>query len=246
MKIFKRKLRKEVYITLILIIVMFSTISFLTRNKGAKEENKVVEVKNISKEEVKTKLDELQSTVNKDIVGFFTFNQNTNPDTHTLPVILTEGDYYMTHDMQGKKDGCGAVFIDKKEVSDESNNIIVYGHSSIKKDCNFTFFKSYKEKTYFDKNEYFTYTNENNETKKYQILFMSMIDLESSEGAYLDWYNSYFHNTEEFIEVLNKTSEYAVTGKRPFTLNENDKILTLVTCDMSKKDARYVLFAKEV
>lgn len=243
---FKRKLRKEVYITFILIIVMFSAISFLTRNKGDKEENKIIEVKDISTQEVVTELDKLQSTINKDIVGYFTFEQNTNPDTNILPVLLTEGDYYMNHDLYGKKDGCGAVFIDKKEVSDESNNIIVYGHSSIKKDCNFTFFKSYKEKTYFDNNEFFTYTDSSNNEKKYQILFMSMIDLESSEGAYLDWYNSYFHSTEEFIEVLNKTSEFSVTDKRPFTLDENDKILTLVTCDMSKKDARFVLFAKEV
>ena len=242
---FKRKLRKEVYITLTLIAIMFISISVFTKNKSNETETTIVEVKNISKEEIKTKLDELQSTINKDIIGFFTFNQNTNPDTNILPVLLTEGDYYMNHDLYGKKDGCGAVFIDKKEVSDESNNIIVYGHSSIKKDCNFTFFKSYKEKTYFDNNEYFTYTDAEGE-HKYQILFMSMHDLNDSNGVYLDWYNSYFHSIEEFIEVLNKTSEYAVTDKRPFILNENDKILTLVTCDMSKKDARFVLFAKEV
>ncbi|MCI6271519.1 MAG: class B sortase [Erysipelotrichaceae bacterium] len=242
---FKRKLRKEVYITLTLIAIMFISISVFTKNKSNETETTIVEVKNISKEEIKTKLDELQSTINKDIVGYFTFEQNTNPDTNILPVLLTEGDYYMNHDLYGKKDGCGAVFIDKKEVSDESNNIIVYGHSSIKKDCNFTFFKSYKEKTYFDNNEYFTYTDAEGE-HKYQVLFMSMHDLNDSNGVYLDWYNSYFHSTEEFIEVLNKTSEFSVTDKRPFTLDENDKILTLVTCDMSKKDARFVLFAKEV
>ncbi|MCI6272717.1 MAG: class B sortase [Erysipelotrichaceae bacterium] len=248
MKIFKRKLKKKS--KMILSILAISSLGIasilITTNKKGTEENKIIEVKDISTQEVVTELDKLQATVNKEIIGFFTFEQNTNHDTKTLPVILTEGDYYMTHDAFGNKDGCGAVFIDKKEVSDESNNIIVYGHSSLKKDCNFTFFKSYKEKTYFNQNEFFTYTNENNETKKYQILFMSMIDLESSEGAYLDWYNSYFHSTDEFIEVLNKTSEYAVTDKRGFTLNEDDNILTLVTCDMSKKDARFVLFAKEV
>lgn len=243
---FKRKLKKELIIGISILASIFVYLLGVFFFNPKQEDNQVVEVKNMKQEEIVTKLDELQATINKDIVGYLTFEQNENPKTQMLPVLLTEGDYYMTHDLYGNKDGCGAVFIDKTEISKESNNTIVYGHSSIKKDCNFTFFKNYKDQKYFKDNEYFTYTNENNEEEKYQVLFMSMINLDSSDGVYLDWYNSYFHNIEDLIEVLNQTSQYAVSDKRIFTLNENDKIMTFVTCDMSQKNARYVLIAKKI
>lgn len=239
----KKKLKKRIKIFLVIISVLVLVNIVYIFNNSKKEINTEYKVE-LSNIKPKTKLEEYQATVNKDIIGYFTFKQNDNAATQTLPVILTNDDFYMTHNMYGKKDSCGAVFIDSNEFSDESNNIIVYGHSSTKKNCNFTFFKNFKDKTYFNKNEYFTYTDKDGE-HKYEILFMSLIDMESIDGVYLDWYNSYFHDTDEFDDVLNKTSEYSVSEKREFTIDEDDKILTLVTCDMSKKDARFVLFAKE-
>lgn len=242
-----KKLKKNAKFILIgLAGITITTASFfMLKDKDNKQIEKINVVDMVNETTNKeVLLNDMTLSINKDIIGYFTFEQNTNPDTKILPVILTEGDYYMNHDMYGNKDGCGAIFIDSLETDENSNNTIVYGHSSTKKYCNFTFFKSYKEKTYFNQNEYFTYTDTEGE-HKYQILFMSMYDLENHD-IYLDWYNNYFESEQQLIEVLNKSSEYAVSDKRLFTIDKDDKILTLVTCDMSKKDARFVIYAKEV
>ena len=106
MRIFKKKLKKEVWIFLSILIVLILIVNL---NIGKKEKvDYLVTTKEILKKD-KNKLEELQANINKDIIGYLTFENNG--DKRELPVLYTDSEFYMNHDIYGKKDSAGSIFI---------------------------------------------------------------------------------------------------------------------------------------
>lgn len=178
---------------------------------------------------------------NQDIIFYLEFDNDDQ--YHLIPIVYTEnGDYYMLHDINGNYDTMGTCFMEKEIVDiNISNNYIINGHSSLTKNRNFTFLKNYADIDYFNHNNTFKLIDTNNNSYTYQIIGLASFDL-MDENTYLDWYNSYFKDYDEFNNIMNNTLPYFINHIEGFSYH-GQQLITLITCDMTKEDTRYVLFA---
>lgn len=165
----------------------------------------------------------------------------------TIPVMFTpeDRDKYYRLDIYGSYDSMGTAFVDDNSTL-ESQNLIINGHSSKTKDQQFTFLKQFAEETYFNDHEQIVLIDETGE-HRYQIILFAEFDLTLQEEGielYSDWYNGSFRSQKDIEEMLERMSELALQ-KREFRY-EGEKLLTLITCNMSKEDSRYVLMALEI
>lgn len=162
-----------------------------------------------------------------------------------LPILSSsDPEYYMLHNIYKEYDTMGALFIDETQCPDDgSNNRIVFGHSSKTKDWNFTFLKEYAEKEYYDRFNTLTLSDEYSR-KTYQIVSFARYDLDD-EDVYLGWHNNLFADRQDIQNMFSETRPYLLQ-KTEGIVYAGQQILTLVTCDMSAENARFVLTALEM
>lgn len=180
--------------------------------------------------------------INPDIFALLQFS--TSDIIHQIPIIYTDkGDHYMVHDPFGNYDTMGSVFMEKQLCPiDDSNNFIINGHSSKTKNWNFTFLKNYSDQAYFQENPEFLFIDAKG-THQYRIISFSEYDLDDP-STYLDWHNNYFASYEQLKTMLDATLPYVINRIDGFYY-QNQQLITLVTCNMQKPNARYVLLAYE-
>lgn len=180
--------------------------------------------------------------INPEIFALLEF---TSDDVTTqIPIIYTaNGDHYMLHDIYGHYDTMGAVFMEKQiSPLSSSNNYIINGHSSKTKNWNFTFLKKYNDLDYFTKHPEFTFIDKQG-THQYQIISFSEYDLDDQD-TYLGWHNNYFASYAEAKNMFDNTLAYTINRVDGFYYHQQ-QMITLVTCNMQKHNARYVLQAVE-
>lgn len=181
--------------------------------------------------------------VNQNVVMVLEFN--SNGILHNIPVLeVDDGDKYMKRNPWGDYDSMGSVFMEK-EISPykASNNWLINGHSSKAKDWNFTFLKNYSKQYYLNKHSTFQVELEDG-FHTYRIVSFAEYDLElNEESIYMGWYNNNF-TIDEGLSMLKETLPYMLTSN-PGIQYQGEQMMTLITCNMNKKDSRYVLFAIE-
>ena len=162
-----------------------------------------------------------------------------------MPILSSsEPEYYMRHNVYKEYDSMGALFIDETQCPDDgSNNLIVFGHSSETKDWNFTFLRKYAYKEYYDRFNTLTLYADTG-SRQYQIVSFARYDLED-EDVYLGWHNNLFASNQDAGDMFSETIPYLLQ-KTEGIVYTGQKMLTLVTCDMSAENARFVLTALEV
>lgn len=175
--------------------------------------------------------------INADIRYVLTFPDDDG--FRTIPVVETDDpSFYLDHNVFKKKDSMGTPFID--HIMDyEDQNTVIYGHSSNTKDWNFTFLKKYADATYFLENPSFTVESESGEDT-YTILMIGRYDM-ADEGEECCW-SVEMGSTEELTDMLLEASAKALQIRKGISYS-GQNIITLVTCDMSRIDDRYVLQA---
>lgn len=151
-------------------------------------------------------------------------------------VQYSDNDYYLTHSFENKKSTAGWIFMDYRNNPNEfDDNTIIYGHNRFNK----TMFGSLKDTT---KNGWFN-TSENHiinlSNEKYNSLWkiFSIYRIATTN----DYLKTNFNNTAEFnIFIRNALTRSIYNFKTNVT--NNDKILTLSTCNGSKE--KLVIHAK--
>lgn len=177
--------------------------------------------------------DELKKQ-NNDTVGFIKVN-NTNVN---YPIVQAkDNSYYLTHAFDKAKNSAGWVFADyRSNMTDFGKNTVIYGHSRSNQTVFGSLKKVLKKSWYSNKENHVIKLSTPEENTLWQIVSIYTIKPESY------YITTKFSNNQfkEFIKTIKERSEINFTG----SLNENDKILTLSTCENAAGTTRLVIHAK--
>lgn len=153
----------------------------------------------------------------------------------------TDNTRYYRNDKDGVEKNWGENFLDYrcnvKKLSDAMTNIIIYGHNT-ETDNRFTPLLNYKRQEFFNNHKYIELaTSDGVYTYEIFSVYSTSVDF-----YYIDTVFESKAEYEDFIEKCAKKTRYS-TGVE---VNADDTILTLSTCDYSKRDWRFVVQARLV
>ena len=155
-----------------------------------------------------------------------------------IPVLSgVDEAYALKHNVHGEYDTMGSVFCDTP--SGASGNLVIYGHSSFTKDWCFTFLKKFMDPEYYRRHLSFVMEAEDG-TTNCRIVSAAVYDL--TEEGYVGWADENLSDKTEIEAMFRETVPYLVCHTDG-AVYEGGGILTLVTCDMGKEDARIVVQA---
>ena len=174
---------------------------------------------------------------NSDFVAWLTF-----PGTKiNYPVVWTDRvNYYLTHTFSGKESKIGALFsLGKTDYQTPGRNIAVYGHHITTSGGNmFQPLMSYKKKSFYEahKTVYFDTLYDLGEYTIFAVINIKNTDWDASTAS--------FNSDQSFLSFVNRARAASLydTG---IEVNENDPILTLITCDRDyhNPDGRLIVMA---
>ena len=194
--------------------------------------------------ESKTVLEEYKNLLNKypDLIGWLKI-ADTNID---YPVMQTsDNDYYLNHDLDGKVNKNGTIFLDKDcDVVDVSTNLILYGHH-MKSGKMFGSLVKYEKKDYYEKHKYIQFDTIY-EKGTYEVMYVFRSKVYKEDEITFKYYQFIEANGEtEFKSNMDQMAAMSLysTG---VTAQYGDELLTLSTCDYEEKDGRFVVVAKKI
>lgn len=149
-------------------------------------------------------------------------------------------DRYLRHDRDNVKTKWGETFMDYRcnidNMSDKSH-FIIYGHNTETND-HFTPLLNYKKEDFFKEHQIIEMSTING-NYKWQIFSVYVTDI---NFFYIDTNFVDINEYATFLSTLKSKSMYNTNTD----VNSSDTILTLSTCDYSRKDGRFVVQAKLV
>ena len=157
------------------------------------------------------------------------------------PVVWTDRvDYYLTHTFSGKESKIGTLFsLGKTDYKTPGRNIAVYGHHITTSGGNmFQPLMSYKKKSFYEahKTVYFDTLYDLGEYTIFAVINIKSTDWDASTAS--------FDSDQSFLSFVNRAKAASLydTG---IEVNENDHILTLITCDRDyhNPDGRLIVMA---
>ena len=171
---------------------------------------------------------------NSDTVGFIKVN-GTNVN---YPIVQTaDNSYYLKHAFDKSSNSAGWVFADyRNNMVNFDRNTVIYGHSR----SNQTVFGSLKKvlnkSWYGNKDNHIIKLSTPTENTLWQIVSIYTIKPESY------YITTKFSDSQfkEFVKTIKDRSEIEFSG----SLSENDKVLTLSTCEDVAGTTRLVIHAK--
>lgn len=208
----------------------YTPVVITTEDPANPEETVEVEVLDLSLQLLKQK--------NPDVVAIIEFDDKIIEEAI---VQASDNDYYVRRDLEGKKAAAGASFIDCNG-SLTSENTVIYGHSSTKRNIIFTPLMEYKSHDYFTAHPAFTLETEEG-SDMYLIFSVFMYDTED-ESQTPDFVTANWEEQTDksyYLVSLKERSMYE-TG---VSVDSTDKLVTLVTCDTEDGGNRLVIVAKK-
>ena len=175
---------------------------------------------------------------NNDIVGTISII-----DTGIDELILqsSDNDFYLDHDNYGNFDKYGSIFLDYR-CNAFSKKLLVFGHSSVKRDTPFNNLEKYYDKDYYEEHSDIKVIY-NNEVREYTIF---SVYVETSDFSYMNLNIS----EDTYNGDLRKYKEKSLYNTGIDVYN-GDEILVLQTCsNLSKyreyKDKYLLIIAKRM
>lgn len=224
---------KDKFIVSLLVLVMVGVICYNVVD--SKDKSALVNVgdMDISNTMVNnySKVRELQEYYgNPDIKAVVSIEGN---DSFNYPVAQasSDNDYYLSHDYDKNKDSYGVVAMDYRVDINSSKKILIYGHSSVKRDTYFNSLENYYDKSYYDKNKYVLLETANG-VRKYEIF---SVYVETSDFTYMNMNFDGAENWYSHLVNLKNKSMYD-TGVR---IDSDDEILIMQTCSNSSEYKGY-------
>jgi len=247
---------RKILLFICIVVFIYSSINILAyfyegyKNKRMYQEleklfhtQEVQYIKNPESEQRAVSLDEermLQKFVplleiNPEVVGWLVI-----PGTIIdYPVVQTDNnEYYLSHDINGKKSNRGAIFMDYRNTPDGNDkNTILYGHN-MRDGSMFKDITKFKNRVFFEQNTtIWFYTL--NELTQWEI-FSAYV----TETAF-NYLRKDFPSDEDYLDYINTLKNKSM-HKSEVELNKDDKIITLSTCSYEFNDARFVVHARRI
>ena len=244
----KKYIKKNALIIVLSCIFLFSLFKMtvflieITRNKNMNKDliKDVIKIEKtiVNNEEVEEFAVDFESlsNMNKDVRGWIRFNH----DKVNYPIVqTTDNSYYLNHTFHKKKNSLGTIFMDYRNQSWEDKNVVLFGHNSTDGSM-FGSLRDTLEDNFFDneENRIIEIIDVNNNIYYYEIFSVYTI---IKEEYYI---TTNFDSNIEYMEFLNTIKKRSI---RDFNINlsENDKILTLSTCNgVGGTNKRLVIHAR--
>lgn len=160
------------------------------------------------------------------------------------PVLQADNnEYYLTRNYKKEYNSNGSIFLDcRYSFERPSDNFLIYGHNN-NNGLMFDDLLAYENKSYYESHpEINLTTTKEDATYKIIAVFKGQAYQENSENEF-SYYNYIdFENDEEYynyIENCKKNSLYEIDSK----IDHREKLLTLSTCEYSKKNGRFAILA---
>ncbi len=151
----------------------------------------------------------------------------------------SDNKFYLNHSFDKSYNKAGWIFADYRNKFDGSDkNIILYGHNRLDSSMFATLTNTQKKYWYTNpNNKYITFTTPTN-TNVYEIFSVYTIKAESY------YITTNFENDDTYLKFLNTIKNRSIYNFG-VSLNADDTILTLSTCDSSGK-SRVIVHAKKI
>ncbi|MDD6794295.1 MAG: class B sortase [Clostridiaceae bacterium] len=153
------------------------------------------------------------------------------------PVVQTDNnEYYLTHNFKKQNNVGGALFITLNNSNPfEDKNTIIHGHH-MRDGSMFADLMKFKDENFTK--EHYIYISLKGKVLKYQV-FSAF-----TETANDDSYQVGFATDKGYLDYINKLASKSLFKLDNDSLTENDKIITLSTCDYDEEDGRMLVCAK--
>ena len=154
----------------------------------------------------------------------------------------TNNDYYVSKNINKEYANAGIPFV-SADGNIDSKNVVIYGHSSKWDNIIFTPLMSYIDQNYYKKHDTFKFITED-ETRIYQIFGVMNIDLNDLNDS-LEFTQTEWDSTNSFNAFISDSINRGLY-KTGVSVNKEDRLMTLVTCDTRDNNKRIVILAKLV
>lgn len=182
---------------------------------------------------------------NSDMVGWIKI-EDTNIN---YPVMQTEIDnptFYIDRDFEKKESVSGIPFVDSR-CTTESENVIIYSHN-MKNGTMFGELKKYKEEKFYNNHKIIVFDTLYEE-RMYEIVAVILTkvyyNVTSTQNVF-DFYNYIELDTKEKLDEYVTTFKDQALYETGVSVEYNDKLITLVTCDYYTEDGRLLILARQI
>ena len=174
---------------------------------------------------------------NKNIIGW------VKVDAVEEPVGLKDNSYFLTHDINGKKNANGAIFTDSGiNLNSRPYTVFLFGHN-MKSGNMFGRLRKYKESAYCYRHRIITFDSMYEEGR-YAVFAVTEISTEPGDSNYYDLWSLDSQNVEEREAALNKLLSRSI-HTRMLDVHPDEQFLILVTCEGKDTD-RLVVAARRM
>ena len=180
--------------------------------------------------------------INPDVIGFLHIPAKTVDDIE-LFVVQKDNEYYLTHDFYGDEKKSGTLFLDQaNEIWPQDQHMIIYGHN-MKNGTMFARLPRYKAIEYAYNNP-FVYFDTLYE--KGSFVVVAAIRLPANEML-TDGFNlrTFTFGETSFKSFMYDVSQHALYMTK-VGVNEDDQLLSLVTCAYNEDDERFLLITRRI
>ena len=181
------------------------------------------------------------ANINSDVIGWIKID-GTNIN---YPVMQNE-DYYLHKDIYKNYSSHGTPYLASHCNVKCSDNLIIYGHH-MKDNTMFSQLEKYKNNNFYKNHQYIKFYTIN-DGKTIENIYKIMIVFKTiaySDAGFRYYSFTNFQNVEDFEEFIKKCRnlEFYNTG---VTGTNQDKYITLSTCEYSQENGRLVVVAIKV
>lgn len=181
----------------------------------------------------------LLKQTNNDIVGILEFD---NRVIYEPIVQAPNNDYYVRKNIKKEYANAGIPFV-STDGNIDSKNVVIYGHSSKWNNIIFTPLMNYVNQSYYKEHPTFQFITES-DTRTYQIFAILNVDLNNLDDS-LEFTQSNWDSNNAFNAFISDSINRELY-KTSVTVDSEDKIMTLVTCDTRDNNKRIIVIAKKI
>ena len=181
----------------------------------------------------------LLKQTNNDIVGILEFD---NRVIYEPIVQAPNNDYYVRKNINKEYANAGIPFV-SADGNIDSKNVVIYGHSSKWDNIIFTPLMNYVNQSYYKDHPTFQFITEN-ETRTYQIFTVINVDLNNLDDS-LEFTQSNWDSNNAFNAFISDSINRELY-KTSVTVDSEDKIMTLVTCDTRDNNKKIIVIVKKM
>ncbi len=181
---------------------------------------------------------------NKDLIGWLTI-EGTEVDN---PVYQRDNEYYLNHDMNGKSNSYGSLFLDERcdiYPSKQTRNQIVYGHN-MRYGAMFGTLDEFRDIEYYKQHPTIVFDSlwEHNVYKIFAIMITSDTT-DDTFGYEFSPYRDRFKDAEDFLLWTEYCKQRSLINTT-VDIEPDDAVITLSTCCNDFTDARLVIVGRLV